>query len=413
MDIKLKIKNEKVKIFAAIKLIINRLKASPRLIAGIIVIIALLITVSAQYRIRERIFKKPSEKTVKGMMSKETESLKEPVLVKVYKTQRQNFEDKLPLLGTLQGFKEIDLKFETNGILDSFNFKEGERIEKGAVIAMLNQKDALLKLRYNEIEMEKIQKLFEMGAVSKSKLEQANVEMESAKREVDKTCIYAPTSGALGAKDAEIGEFVTSNDRIGTLIDDKGVFIELGIIQKDVGKVKIGQNGKVIIDTYPDKEFDGVIDAISPVIEGKSRTQNAKLKLDNPGGLLLPGMFARASVIVYSATGVIVIPNTAVDKTDKGYVAYVVKKAAEQNPKPKAKSPKPKDKKAKEEENVEEESVQEDTVEARPITAGYRSADFFVVDSGLGEGEQVVVETQEKLQDGSKIIVTDVQEAIF
>jgi len=364
-----------------------------RIAIGLIVVIALLQVVFAKYQIKEKIFKKTAAKKEK-MLAKEAQAPQEPILVKVYKTQKKDFEDKLPLLGTMKGFKEINLKFETNGILESFNFKEGERVEEGEIIATLNQKDALLKLKYNEIELNKTQKLFDMGAVAKPKLDQVNLELESAKRELDKTYLYAPTAGILGTKDAEIGELVTQNEKVATLINDKDVFVDLGIVERDIGKVRVGQIGKVAVDTYPDGEFKGVIDSVSPVVEGKSRTQTAKIKVDNPKGMLLPGMFARASVEVYSTKGMIVIPNTAIDKTEQGYVTYVVKKA---------------------EAPVKNETTEEErgVVEARPIESDYRSADYFVVKSGLEEGELVVVETQEKLKDGNKVIITETQEAGF
>jgi len=378
----------------------------PSSVIGVIVIIALLSVVLTQHKLKERIFKKPAVEKAQGVAGTKTEMPQEPILVKVYKTQKKNFDDNLPLLGNIKGFKEIDLKFEANGILDSFNFKEGERVEEGDIIGTIDQKDALLKLRYNEIELKKTQNLFDIGAITELKLEQAKLEFESAKRELDKTYLYAPVSGILGTKDAEVGELVTSNDKIGTLIDDKEVFVELGIVEKDVGRVKIGQKGKVIVDTYPDTEFEGIVDTISPVIEGKSRTQTAKLKIKNPKALLLPGMFARSSVSVYSDTDVIVIPNAAIDKTEDGYVTYVVRVNNAEKP--------AETKDAVKKEEVKEESAEEEgVIEAKPIKADYRSADFFVIKSGLEEGELVVVETQEKLKDGNKVIITEVQEAIF
>jgi len=368
-----------------------------RIAIGLIIIIALLQVVSAKYQIKEKIFKKAMVKKEKALVKK-TEIPQEPILVKVYKTQEQDFGDKLPLLGIVKGFKEIGLKFETTGILESFNFKEGERVEEGEIIATLNQKDALLKLKYNEIEVDRTQRLFDIGAIAKPKLDQVNLELESAKRELDKTYLYAPTSGILGTKDAEIGELVNPNDQIANLINDKDVFVDLGIVERDIGKVKVGMNGKMTVDTYLDTEFKGVIDSVSPVVEGKSRTQTAKMKINNPKGLLLPGMFARAYVDVYSAQGVIIIPNAAIDKTEQGYITYVVKKAEA-----------PATIETPEEQVIEEQGV----VEARPIETDYRSADYFVVKSGLEEGELVVVETQEKLKDGSKVIVTEAQEAGF
>ena len=393
-----------------------------RMLIGIVVIIALASVIFVQYKIKDRILilKKPSSKKA-AVQSPEAAIPQEPILVKVYKVQKRDFEDTLPLLGTIKGSKEINLKFETPGIIDSFNFKEGERVEEGEIIATLNQKDALLKLKYNEIELEKTQKLFDIGAVAKLKLDQVKLELESAKRELDKTYLYAPKSGVLGTKDVEVGELATYNDKVATLIDDKEIFVEVGIIERDIGRVKVGQTAKVTVDTYPDTEFQGTVDNVSPVIEGKSRTQTAKIKVKNPKGQLLPGMFARVACAVYSAKGIVAIPNTAIDKTEEGYVTYVVKKSEEPVKKeiPKEekeikKGKKPKEIKQEEakkgEEGKEEIKEEQGIAEARPVEADYRSSDFFVVKKGLEEGDLVVVETQEKLKDKYKVIITETQE---
>ncbi|MEI8175792.1 MAG: efflux RND transporter periplasmic adaptor subunit [Candidatus Omnitrophota bacterium] len=394
---------------------------SPRIAVGLIVVVTLMVVVFFQYRIQAVVFKKPGAKKEVAKKEEAPAPPQEPVLVKVYKVQKKDFDDSLPLLGTVKGFKEINLKFETNGVIDSINFKEGEKIETGEIIATLNQKDALLKVKYNQIELEKTQKLFDIGAIAKAKLDQVKLEMESAKREVEKTYLYAPRSGILGTKDAEAGEYITSSDKIGTFIDSKEVFVEVGIVERDIGRVKPGQKGKVTIDTYGDTEFDAVVDNVSPVVEGKSRTQTARLKVKNPKGQLLPGMFARATCAVYSAKGAIVIPNNAVDKTEEGYITFVFKKeeAPPKKEAPKGKDAKKKDKKEKEskkkeepkEEPAKEAAAEQGIAKAKPIQPDYRAADFFVVKKGLEEGDLVVVETQEKLKDGNKIIVTETQEA--
>jgi len=390
---------------------------SPRIVFGLLIAVALGAALYFQSDLKAFIpnIKGPAKEylskipVVKDYFSKETEVEdevirdeelpQEAILVKVYKVEKRDFEDALPLMGTMTGFKEIKLRFEINGVIDSFNFEEGERVERGEIIATLDQKDALLKLKYNEIELQKHQKLFDIGAIIKSKLEQVTLELESAKRELDKTYLYAPRGGVIGAKDVEIGEFITSNDKVATLIDDNKVFAEVGIIEKDIGKVKLGQVAQVVVDTYPDTKFNGVVDNISPVIEGKSRTQTAKIKIKNPKARLIPGMFARASCAVYNAKNVVVIPNTALDKTDEGYMSYVVKKPEGQQS----------GSFEEEDEDIEEEGI----AEARSINADYRSAEFFVVKAGLEEGDLVVVETQEKLKDGARVVITEVQEVIF
>lgn len=317
----------------------------------------------------------------------------EEILVKVYRVAKRSFEDTLPTLGTAKGFREIDLKFEIVGLIDSFNFREGEEVREGDIIATLSQKDALLKLRYNEIEVEKYKKLYEIGSITKMRLEQAQLEYESAKNELEKTYLYAPRDGILGTRDAEVGEYTTPNDKVATLIDSLDVFVEVGIIEKDIGKVRIGEKAKIFVDTYPDKEFEGVVDNISPVVEGRSRTQTIKIRVRNDDGLLLPGMFTRALVAIYSTDNAIVIPSVALNKVEEGYVVFVVHE--------------------EEEEEGEEEAVGYGTAEARPIEFEYRSSDYSVIKRGLKEGELVVVETQEKLRDKAKVAISEIQEQLF
>jgi len=241
----------------------------------------------------------------------------ERILVKAYKVARRDFEDSLPSLGTIKGYREMDLKFEINGVVDSLNFREGEEIREGDIIASLDQYDALLKLKYAQLELDKAKKLFEIGSIIKAKLEQSELEYESAKSDIDKTYLYAPRDGVLGTRDAEVGEFVTSNDKVVTLIDDSDVFAEIGIIERDIGKVKVGQSSKVFVDAYPDTEFKGKVDNISPVVEGRSRTQGAKIRVRNTKKLLLPGMFSRVLVDIYAKENAIVIPNTALNKDEQ------------------------------------------------------------------------------------------------
>ena len=325
----------------------------------------------------------------------------EEILIKAYKVARRDFDDTMPSLGTIRGYREMNLKFEVSGVMDSLNFREGEEIREGDIIASLDQYDALLKLKYAKIELDNTKKLHEIGSIVKSKLEQAELEYESAKSELDKTYLYAPRDGVMGTRDAEVGEFVTNNDKITTLIDDSDVFVEIGVIERDIGRVKVGQKAKIFVDPYPEVDFKGKVDNVSPVVEGRSRTQSVKIRTNNAKKLLLPGMFARVLTDIYSKENAVVIPNTALNKTEKGYIVFVVHKAE---------SDELEDDLAIDEKALMDGAGESGSVEARPVFFEYRSSDFSVIKEGLEEDELVVVETQEKLQDKMKVIITEVQE---
>ena len=124
------------------------------LVIAAVILIAGLILARTLGDIQRVIFgKKPPKEAA------ELELAGEAIPVKVYKIKRMSFKDTLPAMGTIKGLRRIDMKFETNGIMESFNFEEGERIQEGDIIANLNQRDALLKLKYAELELEKNKKI--------------------------------------------------------------------------------------------------------------------------------------------------------------------------------------------------------------------------------------------------------------
>jgi RND family efflux transporter MFP subunit len=330
----------------------------------------------------------------------------EAVPVRCYKVVPTDFKDDLPVMGTIKGSLEIGLKFEVNGVIESINFREGDVIYQGDLIASLNKKDAQLKIDYakSKLESAKTQalaakkkyeinkQLYDIGGIIKAKLEEveleaksaeqqaksSEVELKSAEAELKKTDLYASREGVLGAREAEAGEFVTPNNKIATLYDIKEVFVELGIVEKDMDKVTLGQKVLVTVDAHPGAAFNGTVDYVYPVIEGKSRTLTAKVKLPNPDAQLLPGMFTRAMITVAEFKDAIVVPSLSLTKKDEGYTVAMVD---EQN-----------------------------KAHIRPVKVGYVTTDYSVISEGLYDGELVATESPQELKDDMPVQVIEVQE---
>jgi RND family efflux transporter MFP subunit len=182
----------------------------------------------------------------------------------------------------------------------------------------------------------------------------------------------------LGAREAEAGEFVTPNNIIATLYDVGDVFVELGIVEKDVEKIMLEQKVAVIVDAHFGAVFNGKIDYIYPVIEGKSRTLTVKTRLPNPDAQLLPGMFARAMITVAEYKNAVVIPSLSLTKKEEGYTVSVVD---EQN-----------------------------KIRIRPVKVEYVTTDYTVIGEGLKEGELVVTEAPQELKEEMPVQVIEVQE---
>lgn len=403
------------------KIDLKGLKLKKQTIFILLIILVVLIALArTTANIQNVLFKKKPAVSKKGPAITFEE---EASPVKVYKIKRIDFKDTLPCIGNIKGFKEIDLKFQTQGIVESFNFEEGEKIQEGDIIASLVQRDALLKLKYAEIELNKNNKLFELGAISQMKMDQAKLEYESAKSELDKTNIYAMSNGLLGSKLIDVGSYVTPNDKIGAFISIDKVYAEFSIIEKDAPKIALGQKAEVFVDAYPNKSFTGTVDRISPIIEGRSRTQNIKVEIENKEGVLKPGMFARALVSTYEKKEALVIPASGTKKKEEEYFVYVVQKeepkkeTAEEKPK---EAPKKKGfpisigrKKEEPKPEAKEKAAEFGTVETRPIKLGYITQDLVEVAEGLKEDELIIIEIQEELKDKAKVEIVEVQEGLF
>jgi len=396
---------------------------------AIIAIVVFMVFARTTSNITKVLFKKKpaAEKRMPGVTFEE-----EAVPVKVFKVKKTDFKDTLPAIGNIKGFKEIELKFQVAGVIESFNFEEGEKIQEGDIIASLIQRDALLKLKYAEIEMNKNGKLFELGAISQMKLDQSKLEYESAKSDLDKTNIYAPSNGLLGSRLMDVGSYVTPNDsaslKVGMFVEINTVYAEFSIIEKDVPKVALGQKAEVFVDAYPTKTFNGVIDRISPIIEGRSRTENIKVELENKDGVLKPGMFARTLIATYEKKDVIVIPSSSLKKKENEYIAYVVTR---EEPKPEASEEKKPDALKKQKKGFwsfgkkkeavktelkpepKEKPVEYGTVEIKKLKLGYMTQDLVEVEEGLAEDDMIIVEVQEEFKDKARVEISEVQEGLI
>jgi membrane fusion protein (multidrug efflux system) len=333
---------------------------------------------TSKEKLLSRMTRGKDTKELQKKAEKEAQSKEEEVPVNVFRVARGTFQDILSAMGTIKGGSEIELRFQIQGTIAAFNFHEGDKVRKGEIIARLDQSDALLKLKQAQMELEEYEKLYSIGAIVQSKLEQARLAAKLASSEFEKTYLKAPKDGIIGDKNVEVGEFITPNVKIATLVNLENVVVELGIIEKEIDRVFLGQKVTVNVDTYPGIDFTGRVTNISPLIAGKSKTLTVKANLDNPGGLLLPGMFARVKISIFEKENTLIIPSDSLDKSTGEFRVFTV--------------------------------GQDNVAYAQRVEVAYLSSDYAQIAGGLEEGELVVVEKPESLAEGKKVRIIEVKE---
>jgi membrane fusion protein (multidrug efflux system) len=376
-------------------------KHTKKIIIGVVILVIALVVKNIFFSGKDKV-------SLEKMVAEQPDAKDVAVAVKGFKVGRFNFEDSLNVLGTIKGAIEFKLSFEVPGVISSINYREGERYEEGALLMSLRQDDILLRLKRAQaaarksktdvdISKEKVNehdKLFAMGAIPKTTLEKVKKELEGVSYEyeaarlemkaheamLEKSNLYAPSAGMIGELNIEEGETITPNTLLGTHVMTEYVYAEFGIVERDVKKIALGQKARVFVDAYSDKTFEGVIENVAPIVAGTSRTATARVRLENPERLLLPGMFARIRVLLYSKKNTLVVPTDSIQGSEGEQFIYIV------NP----------------EKNI---------AEKRAITIGYTRPDYSQIDAGLTEGEIVAISGLERLEDGKTVRLLETQEA--
>ena len=121
-------------------------------------------------------------------------------------------------------------------------------------------------------------------------------ELETRGTVEDHVTIYAPSDGVVISKLANEGAYVETGRTIYEIVDLSRVWVKLDAYESDLAWLRYGQAVRFTTTAYPGKTFEGQISFIDPILDGRSRTVKVRVNVDNSSGLLKPGLFVRASV---------------------------------------------------------------------------------------------------------------------
>ena len=126
--------------------------------------------------------------------------------------------------------------------------------------------------------------------------------------------VTTPFGGVVIEKTVTQGEVVSSEKALFTVADLSTLWVVIDIYEKDISRLRLGTGVKASVTAFPEKTFKGKISYIADVVDEKTRTEKARVTIDNSSGLLKPGMFA--SVLIEATSGgterLIAVPEEAV-----------------------------------------------------------------------------------------------------
>jgi membrane fusion protein, copper/silver efflux system len=147
-------------------------------------------------------------------------------------------------------------------------------------------------------------------------------EIETNKEPMKTLTVKSPANGYVFQKPVFKGTRVAPGEKIFDIVDLSTVWILADIYEYEIPFVKAGQNAKITLSYYPDKEFSAKVDFVYPSLSGQTRTAKARFVIPNPNLLLKPQMFADVEMELDLGNR-LTIPETAVLDTGTRQIVYV------------------------------------------------------------------------------------------
>jgi HlyD family secretion protein len=323
-----------------------------------------------------------------------------------------------PALMTAGGYivaeSEITVSSKVAGRIATLNVREGDLVNKGDIIAVLendelrtkmeeaeaNQKKATLNKKYRQelcekdlIDIKRNRELFKENLISPSQLDkeeknlvisrlerdQAMSELEVCRKKLQlskilfaESTLRAPISGTVIDKIADVGEMLfpmktmegESGSAVVTLADLRVMNVEVDINEDDIEMIKLKRPALITPDSFPDRTYKGEVIEISPMANRQKNVVPIKVRIENPDEYLKPDMSAK--VIFQEKTidepikkAVIKIPRSAVVQKNSKNIVFIMEGSETRE---------------------------------REVTLGTNEGDYVVVEKGLTGGEKIVVD---------------------
>lgn len=319
-----------------------------------------------------------------------------PINVSIAEAKSEVVPNLIGAVGDLAAVHQVNVSSDVNGRVTEIMFEAGATVKKGQPLVQLfdgpDQGDlANFKAQANvaKLNLDRARQLLERQVGPQSTVDSAQGIYDQAQAGIAKTeatisqkLVRAAFDGVLGTRRIEVGQYLTAGTQIVSLTDLSAVYANFTVTEKDSGKLKVGQIVRIKVDAYPGRSFEGKLTTIEPQISADTRNIRVQATIQNPDGILKPGMFATTTVVLPDKPAVVTVPETAVDYTLYGDSVYV----------------------------LQEKKLDDGKTELHAIRTFVRTGDRIdgraVITQGVKAGDRVVAVGQLKLQSGALVQIS-------
>jgi RND family efflux transporter MFP subunit len=270
--------------------------------------------------------------------------------------KRQDVVESLLVRGEVAAPPNEDVKIaaQVPGRVVAMGVAEGDKVSAGQVVARIEaspfqdqQRQASAALTQAQAALENAQlnltrteRLFERGIAARKEVEDARAQAAAAEaareearaalaiaeRQVARARIASPISGQVVKRFVGIGEQVdgTPAQPLLEVANVDHVEVAARVAADHLERVSVGQHAQIASDAWAGRSFAGEVVAIVPAVDPSTNAALVRIKVTNAERRLKVGMFAQARIALQTRKGVLVVPPSAVSRSDAGAAVYLV-----------------------------------------------------------------------------------------
>jgi len=223
-----------------------------------------------------------------------------------------------------------------------------------------------LKEQY-EVQVAQARQNYAGVDVSRTSVANAQAALALARKSLSYAVIPAPIDGFVSERTADLGEYVSPQQKVVTIVRTNPLRIRIDIPEQAIPEVKVGQSVSIATSAWPDKNFAGRVARIAPSVSAQSRTLTVEAEIENSGNALKPGQFATVRILQERAEPAVLVPSRAVVNDAGVSRVYVIK---------------------------------DGHAEQRLVQTGQTDGDLIEIRSGVAADELVATSNLEQLSDG-------------
>ncbi len=315
------------------------------------------------------------------------------VNVEVTPVQLTDFTAYIRLTGEVEAMNDVVVSAEESGIIERFFVEKGEYVRKGAAIAKI--RDTVLRAQVEEaaaaaeLARERFKRQRQLWEEEQIGSEIAyleakyQAELQSARHELlqarlERTTVRSPVAGVFDDRFVDVGEMVAPGAQVARIVAVDRLKITGGVAERFAAAVSPGDSAVISIDVLGSETIVGFIGYVGSAVDTRNRTFPIEVVIDNPGRVIKPHMVANVLIANARLEDVIVIPQSAVSRTEVGYQVFVVDEASE-----------------------------ELLARAQAVRLGPSYENRVVVEDGLGAGDRLIVRGHQLVEAGDRVRIVN------